>query len=193
MASVLSSAPVETRKIDAQIFWNPQRPTYGWASKWSASLSHCYAGLDNSPPGAATMSKLHGEIRYFVKRFADKVGKHIRKIEKRTLDLCQAYHWPGNIRELQNIVERSVILSSGATLQIDGAWLSTDGPATGVKPGSLTETLLHQERKLIEAALAESQGKRGPNGAAVKLGIPPSTLDSKISQLKIRKTKLIRE
>ena len=64
-------------------------------------------------------------VEYFVKHYAEKAGKQITKIEKNTLKLCQSYHWPGNIRELQNIVERSVILCTGDTFRIDEAWLSS--------------------------------------------------------------------
>jgi len=129
-------------------------------------------------------------VEYFVKRYADKIGKHIRKIDKHTLDLCQAYPWPGNIRELQNIIERSVILCSGDTFWVDAAWLSSQEPPRLELSGPLTETLQDQERQLIEAALTESEGKvAGPAGAAAKLGIPRSTLDSKIKQLKIMKHK----
>jgi formate hydrogenlyase transcriptional activator len=128
-------------------------------------------------------------LEYFVKRFADKMGKHIHGIDKRTVELCQAYGWPGNIRELQNIVERSVILCTGDTFGIDEAWLSGRGP-TANKSDGLPDTLSTQEKTLIEAALARSRGKvAGANGAAVKLGIPASTLESKIRQLKIEKQK----
>ncbi len=127
-------------------------------------------------------------VEYFVKRYADKARKQIRKIDKDTLKLCQSYRWPGNIRELQNIIERSVILSTGDTFRIDEAWLSSkDGPRPKLS-GLFTETLQGYEKELIETALAESKGKvAGPNGAAVKLGIPRSTLDLKIKQLKIKK------
>jgi transcriptional regulator with GAF, ATPase, and Fis domain len=128
-------------------------------------------------------------VEYFVKRYAEKAGKQIRKIETNTLELCQAYSWPGNIRELQNIVERSVILSSGDTFRIEEAWLASPEPASQELISSpLPNTLQNQEREIIEAALAECQGKvAGPKGAAAKLGIPRSTLDSKITQLKIKK------
>ncbi len=127
-------------------------------------------------------------VEYFVKRYAEKAGKQIGKIDKDTLKLCQSYHWPGNIRELQNIIERSVILSTGDTFRIDEAWLSSkDGPRPKLS-GLFTETLHGYEKELIEAALAESKGKvAGPNGAAVKLGIPRSTLDLKIKSLNIKK------
>ena len=133
-------------------------------------------------------------VEYFVKRYAEKAGKQIRTIDMNTLGLCQSYPWPGNIRELQNIVERSVILSSDDTFTIEKAWLASAEPARQELPGPLPDTLQNQERELIEAALAECNGKvAGPNGAAAKLGIPRSTLDSKIKQLKIKKHKFISE
>jgi transcriptional regulator with GAF, ATPase, and Fis domain len=127
-------------------------------------------------------------IEYFVKRHAEKARKKISKIDKTTLKLCQSYHWPGNIRELQNIVERSVILCTGDTFWIDEAWLSSHNAPRRASSHLLTENLHNYEKELIEAALAESNGiVAGPNGAAVKLGIPRSTLDLKIKQLNIRK------
>jgi len=126
-------------------------------------------------------------LEYFVRRFADKMRKPIRGVDKRTVELCQAYGWPGNIRELQNIVERSVIISKGDSFAIDEAWLSGRGP-TANKPDGLSNRLLSQERALIEAALTRSRGKvAGANGAAAQLGIPASTLESKIRLLKIEK------
>jgi PAS domain S-box-containing protein len=133
-------------------------------------------------------------VEYFVKRYAEKARKQITKIDKNTLMLCESYPWPGNIRELQNIVERSVILCSGDTLWVDPAWLSSQEPLQPELSGPLTETLRDQEKEMIEAALAESKGKvAGPDGAAVKLGIPRSTLDGKIKQLQIKKYKFISE
>jgi PAS domain S-box-containing protein len=133
-------------------------------------------------------------VEYFVQRYAEKAGKQIRKIDKNTLELCQSYSWPGNIRELQNIVERSVILSGGDTFWIEEAWLSRPEPAQEESSAPLTEILQNQEREIIEAALAECKGKvAGPQGAAAKLGIPRSTLDWKVKQLKIKKHKFISE
>jgi transcriptional regulator with GAF, ATPase, and Fis domain len=127
-------------------------------------------------------------VEYFVKRYAEKARKQITRIEKNTLRLCQSYHWPGNIRELQNIVERSVILCTGDTFSIDDAWLSSPGAPGSRSSGLLTEAVQVYEKELIEAALAETKGKvAGPKGAAAKLGIPPSTLHLKIKQLDIRK------
>jgi len=127
-------------------------------------------------------------IEYFVKKFAENLGKHIKHVEKRTLELCLAYSWPGNIRELQNIVERSMILCTGDTFSIDEAWLSAERSSRTDIFGPLVQTLQDQEKGMIEAALAETRGKvAGANGAAAMLGIPPSTLESKIKQLKIKK------
>jgi formate hydrogenlyase transcriptional activator len=125
-------------------------------------------------------------VEYFVQRYARKMRKHIRRIEKKTLMRCQSYDWPGNIRELQNIVERSVILCSGETFWIDEAWLTKRGAPSG----RLSEKVEDREKEIIEAALAESKGRiAGPNGAAVRLGIPRSTLGWKIRHLKINRHK----
>jgi formate hydrogenlyase transcriptional activator len=127
-------------------------------------------------------------VEYFVKRYAEKARKQITRIDKNTLRLCQSYNWPGNIRELQNIIERSVILSAGETFWVDEAWLSSQDAPRPKSSGHLTEAIQSYEKKLIEAALAESNGKvAGPNGAAAKLGIPRSTLDLKIKQLNVKK------
>ncbi|HEY4050361.1 MAG TPA: sigma 54-interacting transcriptional regulator, partial [Acidobacteriaceae bacterium] len=126
-------------------------------------------------------------VEYFVKRYAEKTRKQIRRIDKNTLKLCQSYSWPGNIRELQNIVERSVILCTGDTLSVDEAWLSTRQPLR-TEAGPLTQQVQNYEKGMIEAALAETNGKiAGPSGAAAKLGIPPSTLHLKIKQLRVKK------
>ena len=131
-------------------------------------------------------------VEYFVKRFAEKMAKRIRRIERHTLELCEGYSWPGNIRELQNIVERSVILCSGDTFSIDEAWLSSQAPRLPDGSSRLPDSLEDQEREMIEAALAKSKGRvAGPRGAAAKLGIPPSTLESKIKQLKIEKNRFM--
>jgi PAS domain S-box-containing protein len=126
-------------------------------------------------------------LEYFVKRYADKAGKRILKIDRKTIELCKSYRWPGNIRELQNIVERSVILNNGDTFSIDPAWLTMNSESHSGQ-ADLTNTIRNHEREIIEAALMSSNGiVAGPNGAAAKLGIPRSTLDAKIKQLKIKK------
>jgi PAS domain S-box-containing protein len=131
-------------------------------------------------------------VEYFVKRFAEKMAKRIRRIDTRALELCERYSWPGNIRELQNIVERSVILSDGDTFSIDEAWLPSHAPLRADGTSALPEALQDQEKDMIEAALAQSKGRvAGPRGAAARLGIPPSTLESKIKQLKIEKGRFV--
>jgi len=130
-------------------------------------------------------------LEYFVHRYAKKVGKNFGKINKRTLELFRSYDWPGNIRELQNVVERSVIVSSDGVFGVDEAWLSRNaGQAPWRHRGSEnTDGNSSPERQIIEAALAESRGRiSGPKGAAAKLQIPPSTLESKLKKFKISKT-----
>ena len=127
-------------------------------------------------------------VEYFVDRYASKAGKKITGIDKRSLELLQLYGWPGNIRELQNVIERSVIVSDTANLAVDESWLGRGASSRGIAIQPLSEKLATQERELIEAALTESRGRvSGPSGAAARLGIPQSTLDSKIKSLKINK------
>jgi len=131
-------------------------------------------------------------VEYFVERFAKKARKSIRTIEKRTLERLRAYDWPGNIRELQNVIERSVILSSGDVFAVDDVWLSNQpSQATSrvVAAQASSEREPRTERDIIEAALVASRGRvSGPLGAAAKLQIPPSTLEHKIKALKIDKS-----
>jgi PAS domain S-box-containing protein len=131
-------------------------------------------------------------VEYFVQRYAAKAGKHFRSIDKKTLDLLQSYAWPGNIRELQNVIERSVILSSGEILSVDELWLpkETSRPESRVEasPQLNQDAEPRSEREIIEVALAETRGRvSGPSGAAARLGVPPSTLDHRIKALKIDK------
>ena len=126
-------------------------------------------------------------VEYFVGRYANGAGKNIRRIGKDTLEVLRAYHWPGNIRELQNVVERAVILSEGDNFEVDESWLKRDS-ADSSHPHEGLSALADREVKMIEAALAESHGRiSGPSGAAAKLGIPRQTLESKIRRLGIDK------
>ncbi len=131
-------------------------------------------------------------VEYFVGRYAKGAGKNIRHIAKRTLEQLQAYPWAGNIRELQNVVERAVILTETDTFEVDESWLKVE-PAESERPGpSLLgeglSVLADREVEMIEAALAETHGRiSGPSGAAAKLGIPRQTLESKIRRLGIDK------
>jgi PAS domain S-box-containing protein len=127
-------------------------------------------------------------VQYLAERYALKAGKRIKSIEKRTLDLLQSYHWPGNIRELQNVIERAVILCDGEVLSVDETWLSREQPSPPMPSGPLVASLIDQERQLIESALSECRGRvSGASGAAAKLGIPRSTLESRIRSLQIDK------
>ena len=123
-------------------------------------------------------------VEYFIDRYSDKLGKKISSIDKKSLALLQSYPWPGNIRELQNVIERSVIVCETDEFSVDESWLSPRGSAS--RP--LQDDLAAQEKDRIEATLAETKGRvSGPAGAAAKLGIPASTLDSKIKSLNISK------
>ena len=134
-------------------------------------------------------------VEYLVERCARRTGKEFRHITKQTLAAFKAYDWPGNIRELQNVVERAVILCDDDTFSVDESWLqrkSEHSPGDAVaRPGILAEDkrrFASQEKKSIEAALASCKGQvSGARGAAAKLGIPPQTLDSKIASLGIDK------
>jgi transcriptional regulator with GAF, ATPase, and Fis domain len=127
-------------------------------------------------------------VEYFVDRYGSKAGKKITAITKKSMELLQSYAWPGNIRELQNVIERSVIISDSENLSVDETWLAGRKSSADTSNPPLTEKLVAQEREMIEAALAATQGRvSGPRGAAARLGIPQSTLDSKIKALKIDK------
>jgi PAS domain S-box-containing protein len=130
-------------------------------------------------------------VEYFIDRYVRKVGKHFKKVEKRTLQVLQSYPWPGNIRELQNVIERSVILCESTNFLIDESWLPQPRMATKSKRHSeFPRRLEEQEKNMIEEALKASRGRVfGPTGAAAKLGIPRSTLESKIKSLKIDKNR----
>ena len=126
-------------------------------------------------------------VEYFVGRYAKAAGKTIRHIGKQTLKQLTAYNWPGNIRELQNVVERAVILNETDTFFVDESWLKLES-AESRHPREGLSTLSDREVEIIEAALAECQGRiAGPSGAAAKLGIPRSTLESKIRRFGINK------
>jgi formate hydrogenlyase transcriptional activator len=127
-------------------------------------------------------------VKYFIDRYSRNAGRQIRNIERKTLELLQAYDWPGNIRELQNMVERAVILSDGETFSIDKTWIEPERLGASKRPIPLSSALVNQEREMIEAALGESRGRiSGPAGAAGKLGMPRTTLESKIKSLRIDK------
>jgi formate hydrogenlyase transcriptional activator len=128
-------------------------------------------------------------VEYFIDRYARKAGKIFHAVNKKSLNLLQAYSWPGNIRELQNVIERSVILCETENFSVDESWLLRQPLASEPKSQpELPGKLAAHEKEMIEAALRESGGQvSGPSGAAAKLGLPGSTLESKIRSLNINK------
>jgi formate hydrogenlyase transcriptional activator len=127
-------------------------------------------------------------VNYLTQRYASRAGKGIRQVARRTLALLQAYDWPGNIRELQNVIERAVILCDGDTLSIDETWLQCKSRPSAAENTPLDLSLDNRQREIIESALDACQGRvAGPSGAAQRLGIPRSTLESQIKSLGIDK------
>jgi formate hydrogenlyase transcriptional activator len=127
-------------------------------------------------------------VEYFIDRFGKKAGKKFKTIDRKTIQLFEAYQWPGNVRELQNVIERAVILSEGDMFSVDETWLRSEALQRAGPTVALPGALQRQEKEMIEAALTESGGRvSGPGGAAAKLGLPPKTLDSKIKRLGINK------
>jgi formate hydrogenlyase transcriptional activator len=127
-------------------------------------------------------------VEYFVDRFGKKTGKKFRTINKKTLRLFQTYGWPGNIRELQNVIERAVILTDGDTFSVDETWLLRKSPTLSGPTVPFAGAMVEREREMIERALAEAHGRvGGASGAAAKLGMPRQTLESKIKNLRINK------
>jgi len=138
------------------------------------------------PPLRERVDDIPVLVKYLVERYAKKAGKSIRNIEKQTLELFQAYDWAGNVRELQNVIERAVVLCDGETFSIDESWLKGKPHRPSKLLARQVTTLAEGEKELIEAALAASHGRiSGPSGAAAKLGIPRQTLESKIKALHI--------
>jgi PAS domain S-box-containing protein len=140
-----------------------------------------------APPLRARQDDIPLLVEYFIERYARKAGKRFRGINKQSVELLQAYSWPGNIRELQNVIERSVIVCGTEIFSVDASWLAQEAvPPPTRRPRA--DRAVSEERERIEAALAESRGRvAGPAGAAVKLGMPSPTLESKIKALKINK------
>jgi transcriptional regulator with GAF, ATPase, and Fis domain len=140
------------------------------------------------PPLRDRKEDIRALVEYFIQIYARKTGKKIGTIEKKTLEQLESYAWPGNIRELQNVIERSVIVSDAGRFSVDPSWLSfeSSGPRAGVV--SIARKSAAQEREAIEKALAATSGRvAGPAGAAALLGVPRQTLESKIVSLGINK------
>jgi formate hydrogenlyase transcriptional activator len=127
-------------------------------------------------------------VRHFAQQFGRRMNKTIDAIPFETVDALTRYAWPGNIRELQNVIERAVVVYEKGNLSVKKSWLSRQC----VPIGSATQTFFKRDatrdRELIGAALAETKGRvSGPSGAAARLGIPSSTLESKIKSMNIDK------
>lgn len=128
-------------------------------------------------------------VEYFLDRYGRKAGKSFATVTRTSLDLLQSYSWPGNIRELQNVIERSVIVCETGSFSVDESWISRR-PVAAKPSGGVLKKTPSQEKEIIEAALRECEGRvYGPSGAASRLGIPRSTLESKIRALKIKKNR----
>jgi formate hydrogenlyase transcriptional activator len=143
------------------------------------------------PPLSQRREDIPMLVQYFIDRYARELGKNFRSVSKETLGLFQSYAWQGNIRELRNVIERSIIVCDTESFSVDESWLSRQTlPAQPRRKLELRQRLADQEREAIEAALSESRGRVfGPAGAAVRLGIARSTLESKIRTLKIDKNR----
>ncbi len=138
------------------------------------------------PPLRERKEDIPALVAHFVNLFAGRARKEIKNIDDKSRELLQSYDWPGNIRELQNVIERAVIVSRGETLSVNENWFVRDSIGPSRTP--LNASLLGREKEIIERALADSKGRvAGPSGAAAKLAVPPSTLDSKIKSLRINK------
>jgi formate hydrogenlyase transcriptional activator len=140
------------------------------------------------PPLRERREDIPGLADHFLTKVADRLGRELSGIDAASMDRLIEYSWPGNIRELQNVIEHSAILSDGALLRVPPVLLSTRVVAGPTTSSTLSRTIESSERQLIEQALGESNGRVfGPTGAATRLGIPSSTLESKIKRLRINK------
>ena len=123
-------------------------------------------------------------VRHFVQHFARRMNRNIETIPSETMEALSRYSWPGNIRELENLLERAVILSPGPVLQVplgDFERRTTPGQANGKH-----QTLEDAERAHILATLKETRWVlSGPNGASTRLGMNRSTLQFRLKKLGI--------
>jgi formate hydrogenlyase transcriptional activator len=125
-------------------------------------------------------------VDYFASKLAARTGKRIRQVERSSLETMQAYSWPGNIRELQNVIERCVILAESEVLRLEPGMLLSGHQQPGARPAAPENS--SRMRSEIEAVLRETRGRvAGPHGAAARLGVPVTTLSSRIRALKINK------
>ena len=139
------------------------------------------------PPLRERVNDIPILVDYFAARLAERTGKKISQIETRSLSAMQQYSWPGNIRELQNVIERCVILTDGEVLHVDASMLMQE-PLLMTKVANSGTGFGSDRKAQIEAVLRETRGRvYGPNGAAARLGLPATTLDSQIRTMSINK------
>ena len=160
--------------------------------------SDLFFRLNVFPIQVPPLRERHGDIpllvRHFAQQFSKRMNKTIDTISSATMEALSRYHWPGNIRELQNVIERAVITSTGPVLKVDVADLKISKPSSPAEKGSaqgstnggLRDTLEETERQQILKALKQSNWVvAGPKGAAAKLGMKRSTLQLRMSKLGI--------
>jgi len=127
-------------------------------------------------------------VDYFISRIAGRMGKRINQIDKRTFDALERYSWPGNIRELQNVIERGVILADSEVFRLEPGTLPQDLRSGPDEAAPESRNKRDDQKGRIEAVLKETRGRiAGADGAAARLGIAASTLESRIRALKINK------
>jgi DNA-binding NtrC family response regulator len=123
-------------------------------------------------------------VDYFVAKFNKKMGKKIERVSPETLDLLQAYHWPGNVRELESVMERSVIISQGEALEVLDHYTADQKKKAPENRGDQTLAELAHDHILL--VLKKTAGRiEGKNGAAIRLGLNPSTLRARMQKLDI--------
>ena len=138
------------------------------------------------PPLRERVNDIPVLVDYFAARLAGRTGKKISQIEKQSLCAMQQYSWPGNIRELQNVIERCVILAESEVLRVEPGMLMQEAQSVATAP--ITTGFGSDRKGQIEAVLRETRGRvYGPRGAAARLGLPATTLDSQIRALSINK------
>jgi formate hydrogenlyase transcriptional activator len=176
------SIPVDVRVIAAT---NCDLPSEVRSGKFRLDLFHRLNVFPiHVPPLRERPEDILLLAKYFIECYAAKEGKRIRRVEKGTAELLEGYHWPGNIREVQNVIERAMIFCDSDSFFVEEAWLQREAET----PVGLQPSLINRERGLIEAALAETRRRiSGPDGAARRLGVPRSTLEYKIQSLRIDK------
>ena len=140
------------------------------------------------PPLRERREDIQPLVEYFIDRYTRRAGKKIKTINRTALERLKSYAWPGNIRELQNVVERSIILCDTELFTVDESWLAPERGQSDITNRPSLRLKGEAEKAAIEAALARTGGRiSGPSGAAAELGVPASTLESKIKTLRINK------